>query len=597
MNRHLTDKELNGYLHQTLTDAQRENMDLHLDACSRCREQIAAAKSAQRRIHYALMDELRQTRPANMRFSQIAPQVIKQRRWSTIRFYGKQLLTNVAVLGMVASVVMVIFAFMQSSYWQAISPTTAVSTILAKRWDDVSMYRQSLIPSEQTAVDQYGNAPIYHMALTLPRGLSVIRGEQEVRYINQTERPLEGIYFQLTPNLTNHQMFISKVKVNGQSVAIPPAIEEKPSLLRVPLTEPLPPGQQVIIYMAFELRLGETRTALNGTIALANDVLTLANFHPTIVVNRENQWQVAQPVHGNPSVPETSFYLVQVTAPSDYSVVASGLEIGQKIVDNQQVVTFAAGPIEQFALVANGRYMVALSQMVGDTKVTSYAYAEHLTSQARAALDDAVAVLQNLNERYGTYPFAYLEVVGTPTLNVANPVAAYPGLILTDMNKYESIYRFGERSLESAVTFGVVQQWFGRILGSNHFQFPWLAESLSEFVTQATMADSHGQQAAKEQPGNYFGFNKNQQTMPIGLPIYAYTLSDYQAIMYGRGPDFLEALHQIMGEDRWQLMLHDYYQSYKWSSLPNPEAFQQIAETHCTCDLDPLFADWVKLKQ
>jgi hypothetical protein len=363
----------------------------------------------------------------------------------------------------------------------------------------------------------------------------------------------------------------------------------------VPLQNVLLPDQHLVVYIAFELQLEPTRVALNGTLGFTDNVLTLANFHPTVAVYQNGKWQSEQPVHGIAAVPENSFYLVRLKTPGDLSVIASGVEIGRDMLNEYQIVTFAAGPIGQFYLTASNRYTVALSQMVGDTKVTSYAYAEHLTGQARTALGYAVAALENLNARYGIYPFTRLDIVGTPTMGVAKPVMAYPGVILIDLNKYDMVYAFGERSLESAVTFGVTQQWFGRIISSNRLKAPWLSESLSEFVAQSVMTDLYGWEVTAKQRSNYL----RSYAVPIGLSAYSYALGDYQATMYGRGPDFLYILSHKLGEDVGEKMLRDYYQSYKWDggSLPSTESFQQLAEEHCTCDLEILFANWIELQE
>ena len=601
MNRHLNDKELSGYIHQTLTDAQRESMNLHLDTCPHCRERVSEAKLVQRRIHFGLSAELRQTKSANLQFGQIASKLPKRRRWATARFYSMQTLSSIAVLAVMATITTLIISFVQSSEWMAASPVMAASTVLGEEWDDVTPYRQGLIIGERGAVKLLDNAPVYHMALTLSDGLYTVHGEQEVRYTNQTERPLKEIYFQLTPNQTNNRINVIEVKVNGETVVATPGQEGKPGLLRVPLHKSLLPGQQVVIYMAFELEMASTRTPLNGTLALIDDVLTLSNFHPTLAVYENEKWQLEQPVHGIAPVPENSFYLVQVTAPNDLPVIASGLEIGRDIVGNHQVITFAAGPIGQFYLTASNRYTVALSQMVGDTKVTSYAYAEHLTGQARTALGYAVTALEKLNARYGTYPFTRLEIVGTPTLSVSQPGMAYAGVILTDLNQYEAIYTFGERSLESAVTFGVAQQWFDRIVGSKRLTNPWLAESVSEFVAQDILADVYGREAAKKYHVTYLSSLERSYTIPIGLPASSYTLGDYLATMYGRGPDFLYIMSNVIAEndDVWQKTLREYYQRYKWNghSPPTTESFQRLIEEQCACNLDSLFTVRVKPKK
>jgi hypothetical protein len=47
-----------------------------------------------------------------------------------------------------------------------------------------------------------------------------------------------------------------------------------------------------------------------------------------------------------------------------------------------------------------------------------------------------------------------------------------------------------------------------------------------------------------------------------------------------------------MGEARFAEFLRDYVETYSWE-LATGEAFRQLAEEHCGCDLTDLFEEWV----
>ena len=83
--------------------------------------------------------------------------------------------------------------------------------------------------------------------------------------------------------------------------------------------------------------------------------------------------------------------------------------------------------------------------------------------------------------------------------------------------------------------------------------------------------------------------------IPIGLPASSYQGREYGAIVYGRGPLFMEALAQKMGQATFDQFLRDYYQAHQWG-IGTTASFKQIAEQHCQCDLTPMFAEWVYQK-
>jgi hypothetical protein len=80
--------------------------------------------------------------------------------------------------------------------------------------------------------------------------------------------------------------------------------------------------------------------------------------------------------------------------------------------------------------------------------------------------------------------------------------------------------------------------------------------------------------------------------IPIDLPAEAYDGNQYGAIVYGRGPLFVAALAEEMGQETFDAFLRDYYGSHQWG-IGTGAAFRQLAEGHCQCDLSDLFEEWV----
>ncbi|MGC9398228.1 MAG: anti-sigma factor family protein [Anaerolineae bacterium] len=72
MKQHLTQDELIGYVHQTLTDAEREHMDRHLVACPACRTALTVHEETQRRLRRELRTALDDVKPpAEMTFAAV----------------------------------------------------------------------------------------------------------------------------------------------------------------------------------------------------------------------------------------------------------------------------------------------------------------------------------------------------------------------------------------------------------------------------------------------------------------------------------------------------------------------------------------------
>lgn len=81
MTHHLTTDQLNSYLHQTLTDAEREVLDRHLAECALCRTRLDGHEALQRRIHFELAADLRRIQlSSRLNYTAIASRVKRSRR-------------------------------------------------------------------------------------------------------------------------------------------------------------------------------------------------------------------------------------------------------------------------------------------------------------------------------------------------------------------------------------------------------------------------------------------------------------------------------------------------------------------------------------
>jgi aminopeptidase N len=84
----------------------------------------------------------------------------------------------------------------------------------------------------------------------------------------------------------------------------------------------------------------------------------------------------------------------------------------------------------------------------------------------------------------------------------------------------------------------------------------------------------------------------DDQKIPIGKPVSAYTSDEYVAIIYGRGPLFFQALRQQIGQVTFDSLMKDYTSTFSWD-IATTEGFKKLAEKYCNCDLTFLFNEWV----
>lgn len=471
-----------------------------------------------------------------------------------------------------------------------ISPTVPKSNLLAYDWDDRSPFIRGLIDDEAGILNDLRGASVYHMLLNI-EDPTTANGQMTVRYTNQETVDLTEIYFHLFPDQLGGAIHISDVTVNGRETSP----EYVSTALRIPLTAPLKPGQSVVIAMDFVTSVPQNESTKYNILAYDEEILALAHFYPMIATFDDSGWHIEpSPPHGDETYADMSYYIVQITAPAAQTLASSGIEINHTEEGSNQTITMAAGPMRDFYLVMSDRFDV-VSTSIGDIQINSYAPSEFLAG-AELALDVAANAVGSFNQRFGPYPYSELDVVSTPTLALG---IEYPGIFANALRIYDidddsSSGTPNAILLESTTAHEAGHQWFYNLVGNDQLNEPWLDEALTQYATWTYFIDRYGEQNAQGYYNSLEGrWSQIDFTeIPIGLPADAYNGAEYGAIVYGRGPIFLNELAKTIGQEPFDQLMRDYVENYRWK-IATAKDFQILAEEHCGCDLADLFNAWV----
>jgi hypothetical protein len=459
-------------------------------------------------------------------------------------------------------------------------------------WEDLSPFEDGLIRSERSRLTQWNGTTLYRMDITIEEELTQLSGREMVYYTNTEEVALEEIYFRLYPNLFQGAATISNLTLDG--AAIDASLELADSALRLALSEPLQPGESVEVGMTFSIDVPTELSGNYGLFAFFNDTLVLHKFYPVIPVFDDEGWNVEiPPTHADVSYFDASFYLVRLTAAEELLIAASGIEVDRDVRDRSQILTIAAGPARGFYIAASDKFTLK-TKKAGETMIRSYAYGG-LEEASVAGLNIASNALTDLGARLGPFPYTEFDIVSTPMEALG---MEYPGITAVAFTLYEpEAIVAGLPSqilLESVIVHEIAHQWFYNIVGNDQVDEPWLDEAVTQFATGLYYRDEYGE-------GGDQGFINSwisrwervgRADIPIGLRTSEYTPQEYSAIIYGRGPLFIKELEEAMGPETFAEFLEAYVQHYKWEEATG-EGFKALAESHCSCDLDPLFEAWV----
>lgn len=454
------------------------------------------------------------------------------------------------------------------------------------------MYRSGLVTSEHSILDGLAGASEYRIDMDIGESFTAIAGRQQVHYTNREEASLDRIFLRLFPNALGGDMVVSAVQVDGIQIRAEYRYER--TALEVPLPQPLGPGEAAVLALDYRITAPETLDKGYGLISYTGDILALDTPYAVIPVFDDEGWNVeTPPANADTSYNDASFYLVRVNAPAALDLVATGVVVEQETAGSEQTVTFALGPARDFFIAGSTRYESRTAE-VGETRVNSYAL-EGEEDAARMALDAAVYALRIFEQRFGPYPYTEFDVAATPMLALG---IEYPGAVGISEKVYDPV-EMPDRErqaqvLQSTVAHEVAHQWFYNIVGNDQVDEPWLDEAAAEYLMCTYFLDRYGEEAAQGCRESWTARwdRVDRLAKAVGLPAGDYTPREYSPIVYGRGPLFLAALADRMGQQVFDRFLAGYVAHFRWD-IATAADFRAMAEDACGCELDDLYREWL----
>jgi aminopeptidase N len=178
---------------------------------------------------------------------------------------------------------------------------------------------------------------------------------------------------------------------------------------------------------------------------------------------------------------------------------------------------------------------------------------------------------------------------------------AFPGMIHLSFATFLGLRSGGED--ESFRAHEMAHQWFGIGVEPASYRDAWLSEGFAEFAGMWYM------QTILRDNDKYFKMlhesrdeirRTRDKAVPIGLGYRALEnwRGSYSLITYQKGAWVLHMLRNMMidsrtmSEDRFKLMMRDYYETYKGKRATTLD-FQRVVEKHIGRPMDWFFDEWV----
>ncbi|HEY0638061.1 MAG TPA: M1 family metallopeptidase, partial [Pseudonocardiaceae bacterium] len=347
--------------------------------------------------------------------------------------------------------------------------------------------------------------------------------------------------------------------------------------LRVRPARPLPAGTAFTV----EVRYGGTARPLRPLRGLWGDI----GWEPLV----DGALVAGQPV-GAPSwfpcndhVADKAAYRIAVTAPSAYTVVATGTLASTRAAASTTTWVYEqpAPTPTYLAAVHVGRYDVLALDAPGGPPQPVFA-PPHLAAAVAHDFGRQPRMTAVFEELFGPYPFAeYGVVVVDEDLEV--PVEAQ-GLSAFGRNHVD-----GRRGCEHLVAHELAHQWFGNSLTVADWRHIWLHEGFATYAEWLWSERSGGPPAAAHAARAHAALARLPQDLRIGDPGVRGLFDDR---VYRRGALTVHALRRTLGDGPFLTLLREWTSAYRHGSVTTAD-LATLAGRYAPGGLSEFFRSWL----
>lgn len=334
------------------------------------------------------------------------------------------------------------------------------------------------------------------------------------------------------------------------------------TLLRVPLPQPLGPGQSIEMHAAWTSKLPRVfaRTGYGGR---DDTFFMVGQWYPKMTVYDRGRWDT-EPWHAHSEFfNDFGSYDVSITVPQQYVVAGAGVPVSeQSNGDGTRTLRFTSDNVTDFAFTASPDFKTSAAK-AGPVDVVLYYLPEHA-----AAVDEYMAVatgsLQAYSAWYGPYPHPRLTVVDVPDNASGAGGMEYPTLV-TGGTEGAPI---GSGLVGVVTSHEIGHQWWPMQTATNEGREPWLDEGLTEYSGSRYMAE-----AGRDIGFGGFGISAAQLDRtqyavdphePATRPAWEYTDTGYGAAVYSKTALALWTLERTVGTQRFRQAMAAYLAQYRF---------------------------------
>jgi hypothetical protein len=350
---------------------------------------------------------------------------------------------------------------------------------------------------------------------------------------------------------------------------------EDQTVVRVPLSKPLLPGQSLQLMIAFKAKLPK----VFARTGFSQNFYMVGQWFPKIGVYEaagqryatKGQWNCHQ-FHSNTEFfADYGVYDVDMTVPKEFVLGATGVLVSSKDNgDGTKTVTHHAEDVHDFAWTASPLYL-DLTEQWRDVKIRVLMQPQR-AHQAERYFQSAKIALEYFDKHVGKYPYPNLTIVDPAYGGMGAAGMEYPTLITS-----ESLWGAGTwvHLAETAVIheFGH-QYWYG-LVGNNEFEEAFLDEGFNQYTETRITDETYG---TKNSMLNLPGFSlgdlessrlaytsmSNPKIAPTATFGWLFKQGGYGTLTYQKSALFMTTFDRLVGRAVMDTIMKTYFERWKF---------------------------------
>jgi len=436
----------------------------------------------------------------------------------------------------------------------------------------------------------------------------VLTAEQQVIYVNNDDVELSELYFHIYTNAFRKQEtapFLFDDFSRAYSRGFKPGYTEieaielskgqsrkaleyslqgvGETILKIKLPEPLKPEDSINLRFKYKVIIPPAGERFGYGDANIN----MGNWYPVAAVYDDEGWNLDKYYSiGDPFYSDVSDYTVNIKAPEEYIIAASGSLAEERIEGGYKNWKFQGSKMRDFAFVASNSFRVT-EDKVGNTVVKSYYYKGH-EKRGKEALEIGKRSLEIFNSAYGEYPYPTYSIVETEFPSGME----YPGLVYISTKYYDS--GSSADSFMYTTVHETAHQWWYGVVGNDQIDEAWLDEGFATYsegiFTEMEYGEGNGdlyykylEESAKED------IRSKAYDGVILKPLSRYeNWNDYGPAVYTGGAALLNEIRKQVGDQAFFIIMQAYYDEYSFKNATT-EDFLRICEEVGNTEFDDLF--------